>query len=420
MARRRREKSEPRSGADLARRALLRWLLGSPLLALPGSAPALGTVPATAPRTIRSAEDAVDVFDFERLAERALHPGHWTYLSMGVQEERTLRANRAAFDHYALVPRRLVDVRTVDRSVEVLGRPWASPVALAPIGSQGAYHPEAETAVARAARKGGHRMILSHGATKSLSQVVEARSGPVWSQIYAQRTWALTRSWIRRAESEGCEALVLTVDIVGLPTGRDRIDRLDRTRNPDCAACHGSAKARMLELGERALESFGVDARTMIGRSMMLDWSIVDRIRDTTTLPIVLKGILDPEDADQAVAHGVDALVVSNHGGRASDHGRASIEALAEIAPVVANRIPILVDSGFRRGMDVAKALALGARAVCIGRPYVWGLAAFGQEGVEGVLKLIDREFETALRQLGRARAIDLDASAVRRTPPSP
>lgn len=263
-------------------------------------------------------------------------------------------------------------------------------------------------------------MILSHGATKSLSQVVEARSGPVWSQIYAQRTWALTRSWIRRAESEGCEALVLTVDIVGLPTGRDRIDRLDRTRNPDCAACHGSAKARMLELGERALESFGVDARTMIGRSMMLDWSIVDRIRDTTTLPIVLKGILDPEDADQAVAHGVDALVVSNHGGRASDHGRASIEALAEIAPVVANRIPILVDSGFRRGMDVAKALALGARAVCIGRPYVWGLAAFGQEGVEGVLKLIDREFETALRQLGRARAIDLDASAVRRTPPSP
>ena len=409
--------TDPTTPTRLARRALLRWIAASPLLAVPG-APLLA-VAAGDERVIDAVRDAVDVFDFERVARRTLHPGHWTYLSMGVQEERTLRANRDAFDRFALVPRRLVDVRELDTTVRVLGETWPTPIALAPIGSQAAYHADAEKAVARAARRQGRHMILSHGASTPLEDVVRLRGAPVWSQIYAQRTWPLTRSWIRRAESEGCTALVLTVDIAGLPTGRDRLDKLDRGRNPDCASCHGGVGERLLETGEQLLEGVGIDARTLIGRSMMLDWDVVDRIREATTLPLVLKGILHPQDAETAIEHGLDAIIVSSHGGRAGDHGLASIEALAEIAPRVGGRIPLLVDSGFRRGMDVAKALALGADAVFVGRPYVWGLAAFGREGVEGVMGLLDRELEAALRQLGRPDIASLDASAIRRIPPA-
>jgi len=366
-------------------------------------------------RTLDAPRDAVDVFDFERAAEAALHPGHWTYLSMGVQGERTLRANREAFHHFALRPRRLVDVREVDTATSLLGTELPDPIVLAPIGSQAAYHADAERAVARAAATRGQHMILSQGTSTPLEDVANARGAPIWSQLYAQRTWPLTRSWIRDAESSGCSALVLTVDIVGLPTGRDRLEKLDRTHNPDCAACHGGLGARAFEATEAGLTRIGIDARGFAARSMMLDWEVIDRIRDATTLPLVVKDLLVPEDAEQAIAHGIDAIVVSNHGGRAEDHGLASIEALAEIAPAVAGRIPILVDSGFRRGTDVIAALALGATAVCVGRPYVWGLAAFGQAGVEGVLDLMRRELIDTMRQLGRPTIESIDTDAVRR-----
>ena len=395
----------------IARRTLLTWALASPLLALPGS---LRAAPRAA-RTLDAPRDAVDVFDFERAAEAALHPGHRTYLSMGVQGERTLRANREAFDHFALRPRRLVDVRDVDTRTSLLGTDLPDPIVLAPIGSQAAYHADAERAVARAAGTRGQHMILSQGTSTPLEDVATTRGAPIWSQLYAQRTWPLTRSWIRDAESSGCSALVLTVDIVGLPTGRDRLEKLDRTHNPDCAACHGGLGARAFEAAEAGLTRIGIDARGLAARSMMLDWEVIDRIRDATALPLVVKGLLVPEDAEQAIAHGIDAIVVSNHGGRAEDHGLASIEALAEIAPAVAGRIPILVDSGFRRGTDVVAALALGATAVCVGRPYVWGLAAFGQAGVEGVLELMRRELIDTMRQLGRPTIESIDTDAIRR-----
>jgi isopentenyl diphosphate isomerase/L-lactate dehydrogenase-like FMN-dependent dehydrogenase len=182
---------------------------------------------------------------------------------------------------------------------------------------------------------------------------------------------------------------------------RERIERFRMADNPECQPCHASAAGSLLRGAERVAGAMGIDARGMLAESMMLDWGVVDRIRDATSMKLVVKGILTHEDASLCVEHGVDAIVVSNHGGRAEDNGRATIEALPEIARAVSGRIPILVDSGFRRGSDVFKALALGASAVCVGRPYVWGLAAFGQEGVEAVLALLRRELETIMRQMG-------------------
>jgi isopentenyl diphosphate isomerase/L-lactate dehydrogenase-like FMN-dependent dehydrogenase len=366
---------------------------------------------------LASPQAAIDVFDFERLAADRLHPAHWTYLSMGVQGERTLRANRDAFARFALVPRRLHDVRRADTELQIFGQRLKSPILLAPVGSLAAYHPDAEGAVAKAARAHGHHILLSHGSSTPLAEVAELRGDPLWSQVYASRTQPLTRLWTRRAEAAGCSALVLTVDIVGLPTGRDRIDRFARESNPDCQPCHDSTGRRLLAEAERAARAIGLDPRGAIARSMMLDWDVFDRIRDTTSMPIVLKGILSVDDAERALEHGVDAILVSNHGGRSADHGLASLLALDEIAPVVAGRVPLLVDGGFRRGTDVVTALALGAQAVCVGRPYVWGLAGFGQPGVEGVLELLQTELLDAMRQLGRPTLTSLDGSVIRRSP---
>jgi isopentenyl diphosphate isomerase/L-lactate dehydrogenase-like FMN-dependent dehydrogenase len=393
-----------------SRRSLLRFLLGSPLL-VPGPLLALEGLLARAARAqagdaplseaIATAADAVNVFDFQAAAERKLSPAHYAYLSMGVEHEVTLRANRDAFAKFQLRPRRLVDVRDLDTGTQLLGAKLSCPILLAPVGSQAMYHAEGEAAVARAARRRDHLQILSMGSSAELEDVIAARGAPVWYQLYAQRLWPVTRRCVRRAESAGCPALVLSVDIVGLPTMRERIERFRMADNPECQPCHASAAGSLLRGAERVAGAMGIDARGMLAESMMLDWGVVDRIRDATSMKLVVKGILTHEDASLCVEHGVDAIVVSNHGGRAEDNGRATIEALPEIARAVSGRIPILVDSGFRRGSDVFKALALGASAVCVGRPYVWGLAAFGQEGVEAVLALLRRELETIMRQMG-------------------
>jgi isopentenyl diphosphate isomerase/L-lactate dehydrogenase-like FMN-dependent dehydrogenase len=382
------------------RRELLRFLLASPLFMLAGAARS-DEGGANAQELIASANDAINVFDFRGVAERALSPAHFAYLSMGVEHEITLNANRAAFARIALRPRRLVDVRSLDTTTEILGTRLSCPIVLAPVGSQRMYHAEAEVAVARAARRRDHVQILSMGSSASLDEVIAARGAPVWCQLYAQRLWPVTKHFLKMAEAAGCPAVVLTVDIVGLPTGRERIERFRRAENPECQSCHASAAERLLRDGESVAGALGIDARGMLARSMMLDWAFVDRIRDATSLKLIVKGILTSEDAHLCVEHGIDGIIVSNHGGRAEDSGRATIQALPEIVTAVSGRIPVLVDSGFRRGTDVFKALALGASAICVGRPYLWGLAAFGQDGVEAVLKILRRELETIMRQMG-------------------
>ena len=397
--------------ARTSRRSLLRFLLGSPLLLssqqvsaferLLAQVSQLELSPPEIQDLIAAADDAITVFDFEPVAEQNLRPAHYTYLSLGVDHEVTLKANREGFTRFQLRPRRLVGVRDLDTSTEILGTKLSCPIILAPVGSQRTYHPEGEIAVARAARRKDHLQILSMGSSASMEDVIEARGIPIWYQLYASRIWPVTQRFVKRAEAAGCPALVLTVDIVGLPTNRERIDRFRRADNPDFQPCHQSTAGTFLRGAVRAANAVGVDPMRMIANFMIVNWDLVDRIRDATSMKLIIKGILTHEDASLCVEHGIDGIIVSNHGGRAEDNGLSTIEALPEIVQAVGGRLPILIDSGFRRGTDVFKALALGASAVCIGRPYLWGLAAFGQEGVEAVLAILRRELETIMRQMG-------------------
>jgi isopentenyl diphosphate isomerase/L-lactate dehydrogenase-like FMN-dependent dehydrogenase len=389
-----------------ARREFLRFVAGSPvaLSAVPAAAAEwlLASVAqdgGVAPKAelLASAADAINVFDFEAVAKRNLLPAHYTYLSMGIQDEFTLRANREAFGQVQLRPRRLVDVRELDTSTEVLGTKLSCPIVLAPAASQKAFHAEGELAVARAARRKDHLQILSTGSSTDIREVAEARGAPIWFQLYTSRHWPISSLQEREAEEAGCPVVVLTVDQIGLGRNRESLHRDRRRQNPECQACHQSLGEKI----QRGTDALGIDLRDMIQDSMILDWDVVERIRGETSMKLVVKGILTHEDARLCVERGVDGIVVSNHGGRAEDSGLASIEALPEVVAAVAGRIPILVDSGFRRGTDVFKAIALGASAVCIGRPYLWGLAAFGQEGVEAVLAILRSEFETIMTEMG-------------------
>lgn len=405
---------------SIGRRALLRFLLSSPLTLSCAPRVALEFLLAPSGKdSLARAADAINVFDFERVAERRLTPAHWTYLSMGVQHEVTLRANRSAFDQFQLRPRRLVDTRELDTSQVLLGQRLSSPFILSPCGSQKAFHRMGELAVARAARSRDWAQILSINSSTPLDEVTAARGGSVWFQLYTPRIMAVTRLQLRQAEEAGCPVVVLTVDQAGLGGNRDQIRRYRRSENPNCRTCHGSIGGDLVKGAGRALRALGLDTADWLRDLMTLDWSVVDRIRDSTQMKFVIKGILTPEDAQLCVNHGVDGIIVSNHGGRAEDSGLSTIEVLPEIVAAVQGRIPVIIDSGFRRGTDAFKALALGASAVCIGRPYLWGLAAFGQEGTEAVLDILDEELRETMVEMGTPKLSGIGASHVRSVDPS-
>ena len=405
---------DPRDPPNASRRALLRFLLGSPLvLATRASATVEELVEAIsrcepdlspAGELIVSPADAINVFDFRAAAKQTLSPGHYAYLATGVDHERGLHANRAGFGHFGLRPRRMIDVSELDTTTEILGTRLSCPIALAPAGMQTAFHPEGEVAVARAAKSADQLQILSTASAKSLDQVLEARGAPVWFMLVTPRLWPLTRWQLKSAEDAGCTVVVLTVDYVGFGSQ----DRLRRFRGPgdpfpstesrECQSCHGPSTSGRIG---RILTAFGQDPLEFASDALTLDWDYVDRIRDATSMKLVLKGVLTHEDASLAVEHGVDGIIVSNHGARQMDNSLSTIEVLPEIVRAVAGRIPVMIDSGFRRGTDIFTALALGASAICIGRPYLWGLAAFGEAGVEGVLRVLRREFETVMRHMG-------------------
>jgi isopentenyl diphosphate isomerase/L-lactate dehydrogenase-like FMN-dependent dehydrogenase len=349
----------------------------------------------------------LDVFDFEVAARRALPAAHYGYIATGVNGEHTLRANRAAFDRYRIRARHLVDVSRVSLATEVFGRSWPSPIALAPAGSQRAFHPEGELAVARAARARGQVQILSTVSTVSVEDVASALHEPPWFQLYPLPEWEATRKLVERAEAAGCPVLVLTVDKPVI-TNRNTPVRFRRTDTRDCTLCHAAGPAGF---SARKPMFAGITlARIEDLVALALTWDDVKRLRDATRMKLVLKGIVTGEDAALALEQGVDGLIVSNHGGRSEESGRATIEALPEVVAAVKGKIPVLVDSGFRRGTDVFKALALGARAVCIGRPYLWGLGAFGQAGVGAVLDLLNRELTTVMQTVGVASLRGLPA----------
>ena len=396
-----------------ARRQFLRFLAGSPLLAgfaragfsaeaepPPAEASASPTafLEALGEKPIARPEEAINVFDFEVVARRNLPPAHYGYLATGVDDDVTLRANRDGFRALQLRARHLVDVSRVDTATEIFGVRYETPIILAPAASQKAFHPEGEVAVARAARARGHLQVLASEANSSPESVMAARGEPVWFQLYPTGDWSVTQKLVGRAEAAGCPVLVLTVD---LPLGpnRDTARRFARVDTRPCASCHdptfpGFVRRRPLWDG---IDVSRVDNDVLPA----MTWEFVKRLRGSTRMKLVLKGIVTREDAALAVEQGVDGVIVSNHGGRSEESGRATIECLPEVVEAVGTKMPVLVDSGFRRGTDIFKALALGARAICIGRPYLWGLAAFGQPGVEAVLRILRAELETVMRTVG-------------------
>jgi isopentenyl diphosphate isomerase/L-lactate dehydrogenase-like FMN-dependent dehydrogenase len=361
---------------------------------------------------IASSDDAINVFDLEAVARNNLPPAHFGYMATGVDDDATLRANREGYSRLFVRPRRLVDVTNIDMSVELFGERWESPIVISPCGSQRAFHPQGELAVASAARTRNHLQILSTVTTTSVEDVTEARGAPVWYQLYPTSNWTVTQALLRRAEAAGSPVVVLTVDMPG-GGNRETVERYARIDSRDCSACHDGT----FEGDMRRKPMFdGLDLSNVTGLSAPgLTWDFVRRLKDNTDMRVVVKGIVTHGDAARCVQYGADGIIVSNHGGRAEESGRATIESLPEVVEAVGGRIPVLVDGGIRRGNDVLKALALGADAICIGRPYLWGLAAFGQQGVERVLDLLRAELQMAMRMAGAASVGDIEKSLVAR-----
>ena len=348
---------------------------------------------------ITSAADALSVLDFEPVAKAKLPPWHWAWLSTGGDAGETMRANREGFDRYQIRARRLVDISKVDTSIQLFGRTWETPIYMSPVGGHRTYNPEGELATARAAKAKKHLQVLSTVTTTSVEDVNAARGEPVWFQLYQRDDWGQTRELLKRVEAAGCPALVFTVDLLG---GRnmEQFNRVMQRNRQQCVACHLNGQP-LTDLRNRPMLNALKTPATPQPEIGSPTWDYVKRLKDTIGMKLLVKGIVTREDAELAIQNGVDGVYISNHGGRAENSLRPTIQCVPEVAAGVAGRAPILVDGGVRRGTDIFKALALGATAVGVGRPYMWGLASFGQQGVETVLDILRRELQLIMRQSG-------------------
>jgi 4-hydroxymandelate oxidase len=406
----------------IARRQFLHFLAGSPLLAASSAGTVASLLAAGSHQVfaqsydvlrgarralgpdgiITAANDALNVFEFEPAAKKAVlaqgAPAHWGYLESGVDSDVTRDANHTAYARYNIRVRRLIDARKVDTSVNIFGETWSSPIFCCPVSSLGAFDPEAGVAVARVSGKRKQQMMLSTVDNASIVDVNKAHGTPAWFMLYPTDDWNVTQALVRRAENAGSPAIVLTVDRQG---GRNTEDlfRARRLDDRDCTGCHTPGFKNEVS---RKANFFDIDVSkvtNLYGTGMT--WDYIDRLRKIVKGKLVLKGIMTGDDAREALRHGADGLIVSNHGGRAEESGQATIGVLVEVVDAVGGQVPVLIDGGVRRGTDVLKALGLGATAVGIGRPYVWGLASFGEAGVDRVLQILDDEFITIMRQVG-------------------
>jgi lactate 2-monooxygenase len=394
----------------------------------------------------------VDVARLEQRARRRMSGDAFAYVATGAGNERTVAANRAAFDRWRIVPRMLRDVERRDTGVELFGRRLESPLMLAPIGVLELAHPEADAAVARAARQTGTPMILSNQASRPMEEIAGILGQtPHWFQLYWSKSDDLVESLASRAKACGCEAIVVTLDTTVLGWRTRDLERayLPFLRGKGIAqytsdpvfrrliATPGPAPGpeqqprpnlralrTLIELTRAYPGGFLETLRSGRGRAAVqrfieiysrpsLRWEDLPFLRERTDLPILLKGILHPEDAARAVEAGIDGIVVSNHGGRQVDGAIATLEALPEVARAVGGRIPILLDSGIRGGADVFKALALGASAVLLGRPYVYGLAIAGSAGVREVIENLRADFELTMALAGCSRLGEIGPEAL-------
>jgi len=389
------------------RRNFLKFLAASPLFA---AMPARAWQTHTLDEILANPKDALDVMDFEAAARKALPPAHWGYMTSGVDDNLTRDLNHEAYKRIELRLRKLVDVSKIDTRVELFGTTWDSPIFLCPVGAQGMFHADGEIGVAHASQAKKTLQVLSTVTSHSVEDVIKARGGPVWYQLYAVSDWALTERIAKRAEDAGCPVVAWTIDLLA---GRntETASRFRRVDSRQCADCHGEPFG---SINHRPMFD-RIDMKGVVLNSPSFTWEHVDRLKKATRMKLVLKGIETREDARLCVEHGVDGILVSNHGGRATETYRATIECLPEVVDGVAGRIPVMVDGGIRRGTDVFKALAYGARAVGIGRPYIWGLSAFGQPGVEKVIDILHAEFELTMKQCGARSLAEITRSSVMR-----
>lgn len=409
-----------------SRRNFLKFLAASPLLA--SAAPAFAEelesglrfedpmlwAPPDLSRLVDTPAQAANVFDLEVVAHKNVPPAHWGYLTTGAEGETTLRANRADFQRFALRPHRMRDVSKVDISTQMFGQKLDSPIFICPTSSNGAFHKEGEIAVSRAAGKGNHMQMISTVATNSIEDCMAARGSPIWFQLYATSSFDVAKSLVARAEAAGAPGVAITVDVISTRKNETQA-RLRRMDKRNCIECHATVNGGTRSQDKPHYSKITPEMmKGVSGSSTNMTWEVARRLRDGTKMKVVLKGILDPEDAAQAVKYGFDGIVVSNHGGRDDDGGFSTIRALPDIVAAVKGKMPIMIDSGFRRGTDIVKALAMGATAVGIGRPYLWGLGAFGQPGVERVLEILRSEVTVALGQAGCASIKDLKPSMIR------
>jgi 4-hydroxymandelate oxidase len=348
----------------------------------------------------RSASMPRNVFALEARFGDRLEEDVRAFFQDGSDDGKTLRANRAAFDLFEIRARRLVDVSRVNTGIELLGESHPTPLMLAPVGFQQFLHPDGELATARAASARGVRMVASTVSSYPIEAIAKASGEPVWFQLYTTPNRTTTADLVRRAEAAGCPAVAVTVDTPEVGNRETHDAFLQRTL--------ADPKKVMGNFAATGLPPEGLTDPT-------LTWDIIPWLRERTRMKIVLKGIVTREDAALSVAHGADAVIVSNHGGRQEESGRGTIECLPEVLEGVEGRLPVLVDGGFRRGTDVFKALALGARAVLIGRPYIWGLGVSGQAGVEQAIDVLQRELVLAMQLAGTRCLSDITPDYVRR-----
>lgn len=348
-----------------------------------------------------------DVTQFEPLARRRLSKMAYDYVRSGGGEEISMRENRLGFERLQLAPNVLVDVSQLDTRVNLFGSELDSPILLAPVAYHRLYHPEGEIGTARGASAAGAAFVISTFTTTAIDEIARNTQRAIWFQLYVQRDRAFTKDMVQRAVAAGCKAVCLTVDT---PVLGNRYGQLSfgLPSNLECVHLRG------LNL---SVQTPG--HKTQRGRIFdplfdpSFNWRDLEWLRSVAGVPVILKGVLAPEDGKRAVECGADGIIVSNHGGRNLDTVPGTIDALPRVVEAVAGRIPVMLDSGVRRGTDVLMALALGAKAVFIGRPYIYGLAAGGAKGVERVISILRDEFERAMALTGRRSLAEIDSSVL-------
>ncbi len=354
-------------------------------------------------------DELVTAFDFESVSYEKLPRQTYNYTAHGGAGEFTVRRNREAFDWVELIPRGVADVSSVEAATEILGVKMDFPIMIAPTAGHLALHPDGEAGTHEGSSAAAKTpMIVSQGASLPIEKIAEAGGGPLWYQLYPRREIEQNRERLDMAQEAGCRAVVVTIDQQAAYYERRLHDR-NLVAREGAANRRSSRRSRAARRGRSERNAY----RISTGR-LWYEWKLFDELRPLINVPLLAKGILTADDARRCVEHGLDGVVVSNHGGRGLDYSPSSLEVLPEIADAVAGRIPVLIDGGFRRGSDILKALALGADAVCLGRVPRWGLSAYGAPGVQRVLEILQAELLLAMAHTGRPTRSSIDRTLVR------